>query len=69
MNKVYRIIILAILVFLTATAWLLSMVLRSSDSSSSTGSGTSPMLLMIIIAGLVIVIVPGIFVITRLAKR
>lgn len=69
MRKYLSILILGILLFITALTLLMTMILGSSDSGASTGSDNSPMFLMILIAGLVFVVVPGIFVVTRFVKR
>jgi hypothetical protein len=69
MNKIYRFVILGVLVLLTVLAWILTIVLRSSDSGTTTGSDSSPIVLMVVIAGLVLVIIPGILVITRFVRR
>lgn len=69
MRKYLRILILGIVLFITALTLLITMILGSSETGTSTGSDGSPIFLMILIAGLVFVVMPGIFVIARLARR
>ncbi len=47
----------------------MTLMLGSSETGTSTDSDGSPIFLMILIAGLVFVVMPGIFVIVRLARR
>ena len=69
MRKYLTILALGILLFITALTLLITMILGSSEPGTGTDSGGSPIFLMIIIAGLVFVIVPGIFVVARLIRR
>ncbi len=69
MRKYLSILILGILLFITAITLLITMMLGSSETGTSTDSDGSPIFLMILIAGLVFVVVPGIFVVARLVRR
>ena len=65
----YRYMITGFLVVVGIIAFIINSVLYSSKSTSSTSNGDSYIVLMMIIAGLVIVIIPGIFVLIRLIRR
>jgi hypothetical protein len=69
MRKYFRILGIGILLFITALTLLMTLILGSSEPGTSTGSDGSPMFLMILIAGLVFVVVPGIFVVARFVRR
>ncbi|MHA2307013.1 MAG: hypothetical protein ACXACU_16665 [Candidatus Hodarchaeales archaeon] len=69
MRNYLRILVIGILFFITALTLLMTLILGSSEPGTRTGSDSSPMFLMILIAGLVFVVVPGIFVVARFVRR
>ena len=69
MRKYFRILGLGIFLFITALTLLMTFILGSSETGTSTDSDGSPIFLMILIAGLVFVVMPGIFVIARFFRR
>jgi hypothetical protein len=69
MEKMYRYMLAGFMVVIGIIVFIINTVLYSSESSASTGNGDSYILLMVFIAGLVIVVVPGIFVLVRLVRR
>ena len=69
MNKIYRTIILVVISVISILIFLITFILGSGSPSSNAGTDNSPLFLMIIIAGLVVVIIPGILVVTRLSRR
>ncbi len=69
MDKFYRYMITGFLVVLGFVVFLLNTVLYSSESSSTASNGDSYIWLMVFIAGLVIVVVPGIFILVRMIRR
>ncbi|MHA1940411.1 MAG: hypothetical protein ACW99F_01630 [Candidatus Hodarchaeales archaeon] len=69
MEKIYRFILAGFLVIIAIAGLILNTVLRSSEPSTSSSSGEPYTILMIVIAGLVIVVFPSIFILVRLVRR
>ncbi|MCK4848190.1 MAG: hypothetical protein KAT16_04125 [Candidatus Heimdallarchaeota archaeon] len=69
MNKLYRIIIGSFLVILGIIFLILTNIFRSDSIESSSSSDPSFYPLVFIIAILVVIVVPAVFVVVRLIRR
>ena len=69
MEKMYRYMLAGFMIVIGIIVFIINIVLFSSEPSAPTGNGDSYILLVVFIAGLVIVVVPGIFVLIRLIRR
>ncbi|MHA1977193.1 MAG: hypothetical protein ACW98F_08985 [Candidatus Hodarchaeales archaeon] len=69
MDKIYRVAIGAFLLIMGVIFFYVNFVLRTTEPEVTTGSDGPYLVLMILIASLVVVVVPGIFVLVRLTRR
>ncbi len=69
MDKIYR-ILLGLLMFMFGLLFFIgNFIANSNDSGTSSTSDGSYTIVMILIASLVVVVVPGLFVLIRLVRR
>ncbi|MHA1994179.1 MAG: hypothetical protein ACW97Z_06535 [Candidatus Hodarchaeales archaeon] len=69
MDKIYRIAISVFILILGVLFFIVNFVLRTTEPETTTNSDGSYLILVILIASLVFVVVPGIFVLVRLTRR
>ena len=68
-DRIYRVVIGTFLLIMGIIFFIINFVLRSTEPEVASGSDGSYLILIILIASLVVVVVPGIFVLIRLARR